>query len=46
MYEQRQGDYDQLQSSIENITNFIDGKKLEMVDCILLAPVVMPFAMY
>ncbi|WP_454804038.1 hypothetical protein [Mucilaginibacter phyllosphaerae] len=46
MYEQRQGDYDQLQSSIENITNFIDGKKLEMVDCILLAPVVMPVAMH
>ncbi|WP_162996665.1 hypothetical protein [Mucilaginibacter celer] len=44
LYERRQESYDQLSNSIENLTNFSDGGRLDFINCILLAPVVMPLA--
>lgn len=44
MYERRQENYDQLVNSLGNITNFTDKDKSAFVDCILLAPIVMPTA--
>jgi len=42
----RQLDYHQSTHSIVNIINFTDGKKTDLIDCVLLAPISTPVVMY